>query len=132
MPAVFKADVLWYRGVPYDAVGWAWRNIPVFSGRSLRAHGLGAWSPWPTSCRAGGEGVQEEKKEYGSVSRPPSRSLTLKAFGAAGNVPLATFSQVTSAEVAPLVPLWALCDLVPWCLTFSDEMRVGSAGACIP
>ena len=66
------------------------------------------------------------------MSRPPSRSLTLIAFGAGGNVPLATFPQVTSAEVAPVVSLWALCDLVPWCLTFSEDMRVRSGGACIP
>ena len=66
------------------------------------------------------------------MSRPPSRSLTLIAFEAAGNVPLATFSQVTCAEVAPVVPLWAPCDLVPWCLTFLEEMRLGSGGACIP
>ena len=71
-------------------------------------------------------------KEYRSVSRPLCRFLTLIAFGATGNVPLATFSQVTCAEVAPVVPLCAPCDPVPWCLTFSDEMRVGSGGACIP
>ena len=132
MPAVFKADVLWCRGVPYGAAGWARRNISVFAGRSRRARGFRALSPWPTSCPACGEGGQEEIKEYGLVSRPPSRSLTLIAFGAAGNVPLATFSQVTCAEVALVVPLWAPCDLVPWCLTFSEEMRVGSGGACIP
>ena len=132
MPAVFKADVLRCWGVPYGAAGWARRNILVFAGRSRRAHGFRALSPWPTSCRACGEGGQEEIKEYGSVLRPPPRSLTLIAFGAAGNVPLATFSQVTCAEVAPVVPLWAPCDLVPWCLTFSEEMFVGSGGACIP
>ena len=62
----------------------------------------------------------------------PSRSLTLKAFGAAANVPLAAFSQVTCAEVAPVVPLWAPCDLVPWCRTFSEGMRVGTGGTFIP
>ena len=66
------------------------------------------------------------------MSGPPSRSLTLIAFGAAGNVPLATFSQVTCTEVAPLVPLWAPCDLVPWCITFSEVMRVGSGGTFVP
>ena len=66
------------------------------------------------------------------MSRPPSRSLTLIAFGAAGNVSPATFSQVTCAEAAPVVPLWAPRDLVPWCLTYSEEMRVGSGGARIP
>ena len=71
-------------------------------------------------------------KEYGSVSRPHSRSLTLIAFGAAGNVSLATFSQVTCAEAAPVVPLWARSDLVPWCLTFPEEVRVASGGARIP
>ena len=66
------------------------------------------------------------------MSRPPSRSLLLIAFEAAGNVPLATFSQVTCEEVAPVVPLWAPCYLVPCCLTFSEDMRVSSGGACIP
>ena len=66
------------------------------------------------------------------MSRTPSRPLTLIAFGAAGNVSLATLSQVTCAEVAPVLPLWVPCDLVPWCLTISDEVRVGSSGAHIP
>ena len=66
------------------------------------------------------------------MSRLPSRSLTPIAFGAARNVSLATFSQVTCAEVAPVGPLWVPCDLVPWCLTFSEEVRVGSSGARIP
>ena len=66
------------------------------------------------------------------MSRPPCRSLTLIAFGAAENVPLETFLLVTCAEVAPVVTLWAPCDLVPWCLTFSEDMRVGCGGACIP
>ena len=35
------------------------------------------------------------------MSRPPSRSLTLLAFWAAGNVSLAPFSQVTCAEAVP-------------------------------
>ena len=64
--------------------------------------------------------------------RPPSRSLTLLAFRAAGNVSLATFSQVTCPEAAPVVLLWVPCDLMPWCLTFSEEVRVGSSGARIP
>ena len=62
------------------------------------------------------------------MSRTPSRSFTLIAFGAAGCVSLATFSQVTCAEAAPVLPLWVPCDLVPRCLTFSEEMRVGSGG----
>ena len=78
------------------------------------------------------EGGQEEKKEYASVSRPPSRFMTLIAFGAAGNVSLTTFLQVTCAEAAPVVPLWVPCDLVTWCLTFSEVMRVGSGGKFIP
>ena len=61
-----------------------------------------------------------------------SRSLTLLAFGAAGNVSLATFLQVTCAEAAPVAPLWVPCDLVPWYLTFSEEVRVGYSGALIP
>ena len=60
------------------------------------------------------------------MSAPASRSLKLIAFGAAGNVPLATFSQIMCAEVAPVVPPWAPCDLMPWCITFSEVMRVGS------
>ena len=66
------------------------------------------------------------------MSGPPYRSLTLIAFGGAGNVTLATFSPDTCAEVAPVLPLWVPCDLVPWCLTFLEEMCVGSGGACIP
>ena len=66
------------------------------------------------------------------MSGHPSRSLTLIVFGAAENVPIATFSQVTCAEVAPVVPLWAPCDLVPWCITSSEVMRVGSGGTFFP
>ena len=66
------------------------------------------------------------------MSRPPSRSLTLRAFRTTGNVSLTTFSQVTCVEAAPVVPLWVPCDLVPWCLNFSEEMRVGSGAARIP
>ena len=60
------------------------------------------------------------------MSGPPSRSLMLIAFRAAGSVPLATFTQVTCFEVAPVVLLWVPCDLVPWCITLSEVMRVGS------
>ena len=70
--------------------------------------------------------------EYGAVLRPPSRSLTLLAFGAPGNVSPVTFSQVTCAGATTAVPLWVPCDLVPWCLTFLVEVRVGSSGARIP
>ena len=66
------------------------------------------------------------------MSGLPSRSLTLIAFGAAGNMPLATFSQVTCAQGAPVVLLWAPCDLVPWCITFSEVMGVGSGGTFVP
>ena len=52
------------------------------------------------------------------MSGPPPRSLTLIAFRPTGNVPSATFSQVLSAEVAPVAPLWVTCDLVPWCINF--------------
>ena len=58
--------------------------------------------------------------------------LDADSFWTAGNVPLATFSQVTCAEFAPVVPLWAPCDLVPWCLTFPEKMRVGAGGTSIP
>ena len=66
------------------------------------------------------------------MSRPPSRSLTLIAFRAAGNVFLATFSQVTCADVPTVLPLWVPCDLVPGCLTFSEEVHFGSSGARVP
>ena len=65
------------------------------------------------------------------MSRPPSRALTLIAFGAAGNVSLTTFSQVGCAA-APVVPLLVPCHLVPWCLTFPQVLRVGSGGIFIP
>ena len=66
------------------------------------------------------------------MSRPPSSSLTLIGLRAAGNMSLATFSQITCAEVTPVVPLWVPCDLVPSWLTFSEEECVGSSGARIP
>ena len=47
--------VFWCPGVLYGAAGWAWRNIPVFAGRSQRARGARVFSPWPTSCP--GKGV---------------------------------------------------------------------------
>ena len=129
---VFKADVLCCRGAPYGAAVWARRNIFVFAGGSRQAGEFRVLTPWRTSFLACGEWGQQEIKEYRSVSRPPSRSLTLIAFGAAGNEPLATFTQVTWAEVASVVQPWAPCELVPLCLTFSEEMRFGSGGACIP
>ena len=95
---------------------------------------MGSWVPCvePLAHFVSSEGGQDEIKEYGSVSRLPSRSLTLIAFGAAENVFLTTFSQVKCAEAAPAVPLWVPCDLVPWCLSFSEVMRVGSGGIFIP
>ena len=39
---------------------------------------------------------------------------------------------VTCAEVAPVVSLWAPCDLLLWCTTFSEVMRVGSGGTFFP
>ena len=101
--------VPWCRGVRYGAEGRARRHIP------------GSW-----------EGGQDEMKEYGSVLRPLSRSLTLIAFGAAGSVSLTTFSQVTCAGAVPVVPLWVPSDLVPWSPLFSDGMGVGSGGIFIP
>ena len=58
------------------------------------------------------------------MSRPPSRSSTLLAFWAVRNVSLTPFSQVTCAEASPAAPLWVSCDLAPWCLIFSEEVRV--------
>ena len=126
---ILKADVLWCRGAPYDAAGWTSCKISVFGSGNRRARGSRVLGPWPTSCLACGKGRSGRK--IGLLGLP-SRSLMLIAFGAAGNVPLATFSQVTRAEVAPVVPLWAPCDLMPSCITFSEDMRVGSGGACIP
>ena len=121
-PVVYKADVLWCRGALYGTAGWARRNTPGFAGGSRRARGFRALSPCPTSCPGCREGGQGEIEEHRSVPRPLSRSLTLIAFDAAGKVPLATFSQVTCAKVASVVPLSAPCDLVPWCLTFSKAL----------
>ena len=121
--------VLWCRGVPEGAAGWARRNTAVFAGRSRRARGFRAVSPWPIVCS--GEELGGRKGIRVSVETP-SRSLPLIAFGAAGNVSLATFSQVTCPNVAPVLPLWVPCDLVPWCLTFSEDVHVGSSGARIP
>ena len=55
-------DVLWCRGAPHGAAGWARRNYPVFAGGSRRARGSRVLGPWPTFCPACGEGGQEEKK----------------------------------------------------------------------
>ena len=51
---------------------------------------------WSLACPWWGSGG----KEYWPVSKPPSRSLTLLTFWAAGKVSLAPFSQVTCAESA--------------------------------
>ena len=42
--------VLWCRGVPSSAAGWARRNTPVFAGTSWRACGSRVASPWPLAC----------------------------------------------------------------------------------
>ena len=126
---ILKAYVLSCRETPHGAAGWARCNVPVFAGRSRRAR----WSrvlgcnPWPSPCLE-----REVRRKDRSVLGPLSRSLTPIAFGAVGNMSLATFSQVTCAEVAPMVPLWAPCDLVPWCITFSEVMRVASGGTFVP
>ena len=121
--------VLWCRGILYGTVGWARCNTSVFADRSRRACGSRAVSPWLIACS--GQGSGGNKPIQVSVEAP-SGSLTLLAFWAAGNVSPVTFSQVTCAEAAPAVPLWVPCDLVPSCLTFSVEVRVGSSGARIP
>ena len=54
-------DVLWSRGAPYGAAGWAQRNIPLFAGGSRRARWSCVLGPWPSSCPACGEGGQEER-----------------------------------------------------------------------
>ena len=48
--------VLWCRGAPFGAAGWAQRNTPVFAGRSWRASGSRAVSPWPIACSGEGSG----------------------------------------------------------------------------
>ena len=47
------------RGVPYGAASWAPRNTPVYAGRSRRACGSGALSPWPIACSGEGSGEKE-------------------------------------------------------------------------
>ena len=85
--------LLWCRGVPSGAAGWARRNTPVFAGMCRPACGSRVVSSWPLARSWKGSG----KKECSSVSRPPSRPLTLLAFWAAENVSLAPFSQVICA-----------------------------------
>ena len=97
----------------------------MFAGRSWQACGSSAVSPSPIAWSGGNKGIRVSVEA-------PSRSLTLLAFGAAGNVSPVTFSEVTCAEAAPAVPLWVSCDLVPWCLTFAVEVRVSSSDARIP
>ena len=48
--------VLWCRGIPYGVAGWARPNTPVFAGRSRRACGSRAVSPWPIACSGDGSG----------------------------------------------------------------------------
>ena len=88
--------VLWCRGVPSGAAGWARRNTPVFAGMSPRASGSRVARPWPLECPWWGSGGEE----YWSVSKPPSCPLTLFTFWAAGNVSYAPLLQVKYAEIA--------------------------------
>ena len=62
MLVILKADVLWCRGAPYSAAGWARCDIPVFAGGSRQAPGSSVLASWPISCPAGGEGGQEKIK----------------------------------------------------------------------
>ena len=62
--------VLWCRGVPFGAAGWASRNTSVFAGRSRRPCALRAVSPWPIACS--GEGSGGKKGIHVSVEAPPS------------------------------------------------------------
>ena len=89
--------VLWCLGVPSGAAGPARHNTHVFAGTSQQPHGSHVASSWPLACSWYGLGG----KEYWSVSRPPSRPLTLLTFWAAGNLSLASLLQVTCAETAP-------------------------------
>ena len=89
--------VLWCCGVPSGAAGWARRNSPVFAGRRPRSCGSCVVSSWPLVCPWQGSGG----KEYWSVSKPPSRPMTMLIFWATGDVSLAPISQVTCAETAP-------------------------------
>ena len=89
--------VLRCRGVPCGAAGWARRNTPVLAGMRRPGRGSRVASLWSLACPWWGS----RGKEYWSVSKPPSRSFTLLTFWAAGNVSLATFSQVICAESAP-------------------------------
>ena len=73
--------VLWCRGVPYGAAGWARRNTPVFAGRSQRACGSFAVSPWPIACS--GEGSGGNKGIRVSVEAPPSQ-LDAESFRCCG------------------------------------------------
>ena len=89
--------VLWCRGVPSGAAGWARRNTPVLASMSPRVRGPRVASPWPLVCPWWGSGGKEDWL----VWKRPSRPLTLFTFLAARNVSLAQFSQVTCAETAP-------------------------------
>ena len=89
--------VPWCRDAPSGVAGWVRRNTTVLAGRSRRVRGSRVASLWSLACPRWGSGG----KEYWPVSKPPSRSLTLLTFWAAGNVSLAPFWQVTCAESAP-------------------------------
>ena len=89
--------VLWCRGVSSGAASWVSNNTHVLAGTSRRALGSVWRAHGPLRASCGGP----EEKTTGQCRRPPSRSLTLSTFGAAENVSLAPFSQVTCAESAP-------------------------------
>ena len=56
--------VLWCRGIPHRWAGWARRNTPVFAGRSWRACGSRAVSPWPIAFSGEGSGGNKPAPPY--------------------------------------------------------------------
>ena len=66
-----------------------------------------------------------------SVEAALSLLDALSFLGCAERVPRTIVTGYMSVS-APAAPLWVSCDLVPWRLTFSEEVRVGSSGAPVP
>ena len=77
--------VLWCRGVPFGAAGWGRRNTPVFAGRSRRACGSCAVSPWPIACS--GEESGGNKGTRVSVEAPLSLLDAVSFLGCGERVP---------------------------------------------
>ena len=110
--------VLWRRGVPSGAAGWARRNTPVFAGMSRRARGSRMASSWPLACTGRGP----EERNTGQCRGPPLVRRRCYLSGLQGVCP----SDHSRRLHVPKPPQH------PRRLPFSEEVRAGPSGARIP